>query len=431
MAFVANKSSQDLFIASSADGQTWLPTDVGLVTNQSSSTSPSLAVWNSQIWIAFVAANGSNDIFIACSADGKTWPASSVYTVQNNATASAPALAIFKGQLWLAYVTADGMNNILMATSSNGQAWLAPSPVQSEVATSAPAPFSNLAAPEIAQKAATSTWLSYCGHGGPGGWGYNSSFVWSDVAPMQDLPGLPVVFAAGCQTSLFMTNTPWTNAAIDTNGVTRGPFTVNPQAAPNTPGLVMTDQATNQKWGLDTPGCDPLPVPTPLPNPINIANACWANPWLFDYAPGGGIAYFGDHCVAPDDYPIQMHTYLLKAYVNSTGTPILGDFYLTAQRQYWAGPDSADATTSGLSDYHGIPRLYLGWLVFFGDPSLRLPVIRTGRIPIAGGKFGAGQLQNPIILEGPGGRTQTFPGNDGSPVTYRQTGDDEPPDTGR
>jgi hypothetical protein len=427
--FVANNNSQDLIIASSADGQTWLPANVGLVTNQSSSASPALAAWNGQLWIAFVAANGSNDILLCSSLDGQNWPAASVYTIESNATPSPPALASFQENLWLAYV--DDTNNILLASSPYGQTWGAPAPVESQAADSAPAPFTNLASPAIAQKAAGSTWLSYCGHGNPQVWGGNGSFPASDVAPMQNLPGLPVVFAAGCQTSLFMTNTPWGNASIDTNGVTRGPFLVDPNAAPNTPGLVLTDQATNQQWGSGTPGCTPLPVATPLPNPINIANACWANPWLFDYAPGGGIAYFGDHCVAPDTYPIQIETSLLKAYLSSTGTPILGDLYLTAQRQYWAGPDSTDATTPGLSDYHGIPRLYLGWLVFFGDPSLRLPRIRAESIPIKIGKFGAGQLQHPIIIEGVGGTTETLPGDAVPPIVVRQSDDDEPPDTER
>jgi hypothetical protein len=248
----------------------------------------------------------------------------------------------------------------------------------------APPPFSNIASPQIANQAGVSTWLSYVGHGNAQVWGGNGSFQWSDVAPAKNLPALPVVFAAGCQTSLFMTNTPWSNKTIDANGVTRGPFIIEPTAKPNVPGLVMTDQSTGKKWGLNTPGCDPLPVPTPRPNPIqknntdNCANPCWANPWLFDYAPGGAIAYFGDHCVAPDSYPVQIETNLLKAYVSSSN-PVLGSLYLTAQQQYWAGPDSNDATNPNLGDYHGIPRLYLGWLVFFGDPSLRLPPL-NGRL---------------------------------------------------
>jgi hypothetical protein len=241
----------------------------------------------------------------------------------------------------------------------------------------APSPFSNATSPQVAQQAGVSTWLSYVGHGSAQILGRHGSVRWKDLAPTKTLPALPVVFAAGCQTSLFSINTPWGNeTSVDVNGVTRGPFIVARDAKPDASGLVMTDQSTGQKWGLNTSGCNPLPVPTPFPSPINVANACWANPWLFDYAPGGAIAYIGDHCVAPDSYPARIETSLLRAYVSSSN-PILGRLYLTAQQQYWAGPDSKDAANPHSSDYHGIPRLYLGWLVFFGDPSLRLPPLNS------------------------------------------------------
>jgi Peptidase family C25 len=156
--------------------------------------------------------------------------------------------------------------------------------------------------------------------------------------------------------------------------VTRGPFEVDQSAVPGKPGVVMTDTATNRKWGSG-PGCDPLPVATPKPANINIPIECCAHSWLFDAAPGGAIVYIGDHCVSNDSYPAEIQTHLLNAYVAASGTSVLGNLYLTAQRQYWSGPHSQDATQANLGDYHGIPRLYLGWMVFFGDPSLRLPAI--------------------------------------------------------
>jgi hypothetical protein len=244
----------------------------------------------------------------------------------------------------------------------------------------AQAPFSNATPQQVGTRAGASTWLSYLGHGGPTVWGYNSVFTADDVALTKEATGLPVVFAAGCGTALFMPNVPWDGfsgqvTTIDINGVTRGPFEVNASATPGSPGLVITDTATNEKWGLNTPSCNPLPVTTPKPAALNVSIACCAIPWLFDNCPGGAIVYIGDHCVSNDGFPAEIHANLLSAYVAAVGTAVLGDLYLTAQREYWAGPRSKDAATSSLPDYHGIPRLYLGWMVFFGDPSLRIPLI--------------------------------------------------------
>jgi hypothetical protein len=265
-----------------------------------------------------------------------------------------------------------------------------------------PPPFVNATNSEIAAAARASTWVSYVGHGSPNALGLYGGFGWGDLAPAAQESQLPIVFAAGCQTSLFMLNLPWytPDTFIDSTGKERGPFLINPLALPNEPGVVITDRATQQSWGSGAGNYTPLPVPTPKPNAINVANGCWADPWLFDTAPGGAIAYFGDHCVAPDDYPVEIETHFLKAYVNAAH-PVLGSLYLTAQQQYWAGPHNADASTPGLGDYHGIPRLYLGWMVFFGDPSLRLPSL-TERLAERVGDFDGDGIDE-ILVSSPWG----------------------------
>jgi hypothetical protein len=63
----------------------------------------------------------------------------------------------------------------------------------------------------------------------------------------------------------------------------------------------------------------------------------------------------------------------LSAYVGNDHA-ILGDLYLTAQHKYW-GNHQTDDGSSG--DYHAVSRFYLGWLCFFGDPSLRLPALKA------------------------------------------------------
>ncbi len=272
---------------------------------------------------------------------------------------------------------------------------------------------------DITKAAGASAWLSYVGHGSAEGLGEADGFTFSDLAGMKELSGLPVVFVAGCQTSLFMNNLPWGTAVpfIDIDGKKRGPFQVAFGAEPEDTGPTIFDQSTLQNWGTPPPASLlPLPVPTPKPNPINVPNACWANPWLFDNCPGGAIGYFGAHCVASDSYPVSIHTNMLKAYCDATSAPVLGSIYLTAQQQYWAGPDSSDAATAGLPDYHGIPRLYLGWLVFFGDPSLRLPSLPvkvTRPDPLTG------KLDQPIVLQRPGGGSQTLAGIGGPTIVEK------------
>jgi Peptidase family C25 len=243
-------------------------------------------------------------------------------------------------------------------------------------------PFLNVTPKQLATQAGVSNWVSYIGHGSVTSWGQGGGFTSDDVALTINSTGLPIVFSTGCATALFMPNVPWNGysgevTSTDNKGVTRGPFEVNPKATPGAPGIVITDTATGRKWGFNTPGSDPLPVSTPKPAPLNVSVSCCANQWLFDSAPGGAIAYIGDHCVSNDSYPAEIETHLLSTYVGlpSDSVVVLGDSYLFAQRQYWAGSHSGDATTSGLNDYHGIPRLYLGWMVLFGDPSLRLPRI--------------------------------------------------------
>jgi Peptidase family C25 len=249
------------------------------------------------------------------------------------------------------------------------------------------APFANIDVNSLGTKAGNSFWLSYLGHGAPTAWGSGLQFSNNQVALTENGKGLPIVFAAGCGTALFMPNVPWSGfsgnvTSTDIDGVTRGPFGVSPDAQPHPSSkcLVVEDSATLKTWGINYPDAAPLPVTTPLPAPINISIPCCANQWLFDAAPGGSIVYIGDHCVSNDSYPSEIQTNLLNAYVGA-GQPILGSLYLTALQEYWAGPHSKDATTPGLLDYHGIPRLYLGWMVYFGDPSLRLAPVSTLAAP--------------------------------------------------
>ena len=210
---------------------------------------------------------------------------------------------------------------------------------------------------------------------------------------------LPIVFAAACQTTLFAGNVPWDLYSFtDVDGNIRSNFYANLNAKHGVPGPVVYEgNPTAQTWGAGPgftqtapantlTGNHALPVNIPLPNVYNSSPLEWIGKiWTIGCALGGAIAYFGVHDVAPPDSDIEIEAYIVQNYLQSpasvrplpgehslSGYPVLGDIYLQAQRSYWEANQDL-AATPGRSDYHGIPRIYLGWLVFFGDPSLRLP----------------------------------------------------------
>ena len=62
----------------------------------------------------------------------------------------------------------------------------------------------------------------------------------------------------------------------------------------------------------------------------------------------------------------ELETYMLTQYV--AGQRNLGAIYLQAERQYWKN----HINDPGVVDHHSPSRLYLGFMVMFGDPSLRM-----------------------------------------------------------
>jgi hypothetical protein len=222
---------------------------------------------------------------------------------------------------------------------------------------------------DVANSANESDWVSYDGHGGPKVWGYNGVFGESDVAHVKS-DSLPVVFAAGCQTGEFIMDFPWNGQYMDVQG-TKHQF----RRPATTDGYIEDILNQPKKWLLTSSNsCPSNPVIMPKPNPYDfdrglVGDQGFAHSWLIANAPGGGIAYFGEMGVSEDWMAVELETYVLAAYHNEVN-PILGDVYLKGQRQYWVNHQS---------DQPGTPesslRFFLGWMVFFGDPSLRLPRI--------------------------------------------------------
>jgi astacin (peptidase family M12A) len=119
-AFVANNSTNQLLICSSADGQIW--TDNSLIHGELSKTAPSLAVFNNRFYVAFVANNNSNNLLICSSPDGQNWTGNSlVHGGESGKTA--PALAVFNNRMYVAFVANNNTNNVLICSTADGQNW--------------------------------------------------------------------------------------------------------------------------------------------------------------------------------------------------------------------------------------------------------------------------------------------------------------------
>jgi hypothetical protein len=235
----------------------------------------------------------------------------------------------------------------------------------------APPGWTNATAADVANAANVSNWVSYVGHGGPWTWGDCGVFKVSNVAETANSTALPIVFAAACMTGRFISMLPWVDDYVDTLGIRHGPFRIE--------GSVLVDRSTGEKWGVNCPPGDtcktpPATLPTPNAYDYDRPDQGFARSWLIANAPGGAMACFGEIGTAEDQMGVELEKYMLASYVRES-KPVLGDIYLKAQQQYW-GNHQNDHGKSG--DYHSISRLYLGWMVFFGDPSLRLPSILKG-----------------------------------------------------
>jgi hypothetical protein len=240
-----------------------------------------------------------------------------------------------------------------------------------------PSPFVNATPAQTSSYIGRSDWVSYVGHGGSDHWGGRGVFDEGAVDATSTLTGMPVVYAVGCKTALFMTNVPWDGPFLDVDGNMSGPYSIDPSAKPNHNGPVIHDgNSPGKTWGVGT-GFTQLPVTIPSPGALNVNNDCLGHTWTIESAPGGGIVYIGEHCETNDMPGSEMETSVLTGYHELAAAgysiPVLGDMFLRAQQAYWAN-HIFDGNSQSL-DYHSIPRLFLGWVVYFGDPSLRMPII--------------------------------------------------------
>jgi hypothetical protein len=225
----------------------------------------------------------------------------------------------------------------------------------------------NASPTDVASKINASLWVGYLGHGSLNSWdgpGFGRDLV--KLTASND--SLPIVFTDGCVTGRFAIETPFDTEYVDVTGA-HHKFVPAPGADPKNPTVpAMIDKISGATWGANCAGCKPLPLVAPPPNPYDFDRGSYnfAYPWLFSYPQGGAIAYFGEVGVMEPQMAAELETYMLADYVR--GERGLGAIYLQAEREYW----KHHIDDPGIVDHHSPSRLYLGFMVMFGDPSLRM-----------------------------------------------------------
>ena len=114
-----------------------------------------------------------------------------------------------------------------------------------------------------------------------------------------------------------------------------------------------------------------LPTTIAAPGPYDLADQkdrTFAYPWLFQKDEAGAIAFFAETLVCENYHGKDLVERVLNAYYNGTSrnTTLLGDIWLSGQRQYW------EEFKTSVDVFHN-PRIYLTIMTFFGDPTLKLP----------------------------------------------------------
>jgi hypothetical protein len=180
---------------------------------------------------------------------------------------------------------------------------------------------------DVERAAVNSLFIVYVGHGARAQWGHDSAVVSLRLIGNMSQSNLPIVFGIGCETGAY------------------------------TPDY--------RKFSAV-----PLNTPPPPPQPYNAFSNWWlSHAGWEDGRSGGAIAYAGEPLVMPDKLGAELVADFMARY--SAGERTLGDAWRAAQQMYW----HVHLNTSKSHDNSwpfAEPRIYLGIMTLFGDPSLRL-----------------------------------------------------------
>lgn len=134
VAFIADNPSNTVLVCSSTDSTNW--TGNVSVHGEQSKTAPSIASFNNKLYVAFVANNATNTLLACSSADGITWTGNS--TIHGEQSKTAPSLAVFNGRLYVAFVANNASNSLLVCSTSDGVTWTGNSLIHGEQSKTAP-----------------------------------------------------------------------------------------------------------------------------------------------------------------------------------------------------------------------------------------------------------------------------------------------------
>jgi hypothetical protein len=226
---------------------------------------------------------------------------------------------------------------------------------------SAPPGWTAATATSFTTLVASSWWVSYVGHGNNLNWHFPEASSGS-VSALTNGPNYPITYACACETGQF-TGVPPSGGYGDLLGNFQW-YWIDTAAAPGQQ-IWSEDQAGNILGYL------PKPLTVPTPNAYDLfggAGQSVACNWLFN-AQGGSIAYFGGMIITADDDSSELEEDLVGALGTlGTTSKSLGDVWLKAQQKYWS--DNGENDVADTTFVH--PRVYLGIMTFFGDPSLQL-----------------------------------------------------------
>ena len=125
----------------------------------------------------------------------------------------------------------------------------------------------------------------------------------------------------------------------------------------------------------------------PTPSVYDLAKnqpRTFAYYWLCKSADAGSIAFLGEEVVCQNDLGRDLVTEILSNYkpgeyhadrkwYPSGAQFVLGDLWLQGQRSYWKKWHDFNGDNSVFRN----ARIYLGIMNLYGDPSLRLPVLKN------------------------------------------------------
>jgi hypothetical protein len=138
VAFISNDGNKEILLcqAENDNATTW--SDNRAIPNQSSQGSPSLVQFGNDLWLAYVS-NDTHNRLLYTTWNGHHW--SNDQRVQNptqtQLSQSTPSLAVFKGNLWIAFISND-THNAILTCFWNGREWSDCYAVQGQSSGTAP-----------------------------------------------------------------------------------------------------------------------------------------------------------------------------------------------------------------------------------------------------------------------------------------------------